>query len=185
MNSEITSAGSDARETITEETDAAGTVYEALAANPGATTTAIAAAAGIGKKGARSELLALEKAGAAARVKGGKPGVPDTWTLTATPDESDAPAAQPQGADDPVSGDEPRQGTDDTTAALDGIEKVREPPPTPGASSRPPRRASAARPAALAPGPGPGAGGAPRDLVQAHPYDNPTPSSPRVRSARP
>ena len=49
--------------------------------NPGATTAVIADTAGIGRPAAREALTAMEKAGTVTRVKGGKPGVPDTWTL--------------------------------------------------------------------------------------------------------
>jgi hypothetical protein len=67
--------------------NAAAAVHAALAAHPGATTTVIAATAGIGRPAARDALAALEAAGAAARTKGGKPGIPDTWNLAA-PDPS-------------------------------------------------------------------------------------------------
>lgn len=129
MNSENTSASTVTRETVTEP-DAAGAVREALASNPGSTTAAIATAAGTGKKEARRELLALEKAGTATRAKGGKPGLPDTWTLTAAPDEPEAPAAEPepQGADEAASGDEPRQGADDTAEPGEAADEAPQPP---------------------------------------------------------
>jgi len=56
-------------------------VWAALSANPGATTAVIADAAGAGRPAAPDALLAMEAAGTATRVKGGKPGIPDTWTL--------------------------------------------------------------------------------------------------------
>ena len=59
----------------------AAAVHAALAANPGSAVAVIADAAGTGKPAARDALLAMEKAGTATRVKGGKPGIPDTWTL--------------------------------------------------------------------------------------------------------
>ena len=59
----------------------AAAVHAALAAHPGSTVAVIADAAGTGKPAAREALLAMEKDGTAARVKGGKPGHPDTWTL--------------------------------------------------------------------------------------------------------
>ena len=59
----------------------AAAVHAALAANPGSAVAVIADAAGTGKPAARDALLAMEKGGTATRVKGGKPGIPDTWTL--------------------------------------------------------------------------------------------------------
>lgn len=58
-------------------------IYAALTARPGGATTAIIAdAAGIGRSAARAALAAMEVAGAVARTKGGKPGVPDIWAAT-------------------------------------------------------------------------------------------------------
>ena len=59
----------------------AAAVSAALAANPGSTVAVIADAAGTGKPAARAALLEMEKAGTATRVKGDRPGIPDTWTL--------------------------------------------------------------------------------------------------------
>ena len=59
----------------------AAAVHAALAANPGSAVAVIADAAGTGKPAARAALLAMEKDGTATRVKGAKPGIPDTWTL--------------------------------------------------------------------------------------------------------
>ena len=59
----------------------AAAVHAALAANPGSAVAVIADVAGTGKPAARAALLAMEKAGTATRVKGTKPGIPDTWTL--------------------------------------------------------------------------------------------------------
>ncbi len=59
----------------------AAAVHAALAANPGSTVAVIADAAGTGKPVARAALLAMEANGTATRVKGTKPGIPDTWTL--------------------------------------------------------------------------------------------------------
>ena len=73
----------------------AAAVCAALAANPAATVAVIAAAAATGKPAARDALLAMETAGTAARVKGGKPGIPDTWTLTGPAPHSTSPAADP------------------------------------------------------------------------------------------
>jgi hypothetical protein len=74
----------------------AAAVCAALAANPGGTVTVIADAAGTGKPAARDALLAMEKDGTATRVKGGKPGIPDTWTL-AGPAQADAGPEDEQG----------------------------------------------------------------------------------------
>jgi hypothetical protein len=73
----------------------AAAVCAALAANPAATVAAIAAAAATGKPAARDALLAMEAVGAAARVKGAKPGIPDTWTLTGPAPHGTSPAADP------------------------------------------------------------------------------------------
>ena len=59
------------------------------------TTAVIAAAAGIGRPAARDALAALETAGEVTRTKGGKPGIPDTWTLTAPGPSGNEPAAGP------------------------------------------------------------------------------------------
>src|SRR4029077_18507405 len=68
----------------------AAAVHAALAANPGSAVTLIADAAGTGKPAARAALLAMEADGTATRVKGTKPGIPDTWTLAApAPDGTD------------------------------------------------------------------------------------------------
>jgi hypothetical protein len=76
--------------------DPAAAVHAALTANPGATTTTvIAAAAGIGRPAARDVLTAMEAAGTVARTKGAKPGIPDTWTLTAARPARHEPSAGP------------------------------------------------------------------------------------------
>jgi hypothetical protein len=67
-------------------------VHASLAANPGGTVTAIAGAAGTGKPAARDALLAMEKNGTAIRARGGKPGVPDTWTLAGPVPDRPGPA---------------------------------------------------------------------------------------------
>ena len=71
-------------------------VHAALAASPGATTAVIAGAAATGKPAARDVLLAMEKAGTATRARGGKPGIPDTWTLADVTPDSAGPAADPE-----------------------------------------------------------------------------------------
>ena len=74
----------------------AAAVHAALAASPGATTAVIADNAGTGKPAARDALLAMEKAGTATRARGGKPGIPDTWTLTDVIQDGAGPAADPK-----------------------------------------------------------------------------------------
>src|SRR5581483_1727018 len=59
----------------------AAAIHAALAANPGSTVAVIADTAGTGKPATRDALLAMEKDGTATRARGGKPGIPDTWTL--------------------------------------------------------------------------------------------------------
>ena len=74
----------------------AAAVYAALAANPGSTVAVIADAAETGKPAARDVLLAMETAGTATRVKGGKPGIPDTWTLAEPAPDGTGPEAGPE-----------------------------------------------------------------------------------------
>ena len=70
----------------------AAAVHGALAANPGGTVGVIADAAGTGKPVARAALLAMEADGTATRVKGTKPGIPDTWTLAGPAPDGTGPA---------------------------------------------------------------------------------------------
>jgi len=106
--------------------DPAAAACAALAASPGGATTAgVADALGIGRAAARDALTALETAGTVTRTKGGKPGIPDTWTLTATepaghepgtgprPDE---PEAGSQPGDDPAAGDQDGPAEQEATA---------------------------------------------------------------------
>ncbi|HEY2261238.1 MAG TPA: hypothetical protein VGI96_01285 [Streptosporangiaceae bacterium] len=80
----------------------AAAVHAALSANPGGTVAVIASAAGTGKPATRDALLDMEKAGTATRVKGSRPGVADTWTLTApVPDDSGPAAGQDEQASQP------------------------------------------------------------------------------------
>jgi hypothetical protein len=98
----------------------AAAVHAALAANPGSAVAAIADAAGTGKPAARAALLAMEKAGTATRVKGTKPGIPDTWTLAGPAPDGTGPAEAPeagqpaQPADGPGGG--PGSAAEDETA---------------------------------------------------------------------
>ncbi len=67
-------------------------VLAALPAGPaGAAVAVIAARAGISTAAARQALLACEKNGTATRVRGGRPGIADTWA-PATPEASPAEA---------------------------------------------------------------------------------------------
>jgi hypothetical protein len=72
----------------------AAAVHAALAANPGGTVAAIADALGTGRAVVRDSLLGMEKAGTATRVKGARPGIPDTWTLAGPAPDAAAPAAE-------------------------------------------------------------------------------------------
>ena len=111
----------------------AAAVYAALEANPGSTVAVIADAAGTGKPAARAALLEMEKAGTAARVKGDRPGIPDTWTLVGPAPDGTSPAAAPEagqvgqpgddpaGSPDPAAEDETADGAghDGTAEAVD------------------------------------------------------------------
>ena len=99
----------------------AAAVCAALAANPGRTVAAIADAAAIGRPAVRDALLAMEAAGTAARVRGGKPGIPDTWTLAEPAPDPAGPAGpddeQPGDPDDsPVDGSPDGAGEDEAAA---------------------------------------------------------------------
>ncbi len=99
----------------------AATIHAALAANPGSAVAAIADVAGTGKPAARAALLAMEKAGAATRDKGTKPGIPDTWTLAEPAPAATGPAAGPQAGqpgEDPAGS--PDDAVEDETAGGTG-----------------------------------------------------------------
>ncbi len=113
--------------------DPAAAVHAALTANPGATTAVIATAAGTSPTAARDALTELQTAGAVTRTKGGKPGMPDTWTLTAHGPAGTEPAAGPaqddehavtsRPGDDPASGEQDGSGQQEasgTQASADG-----------------------------------------------------------------
>jgi len=93
----------------------AAAVHAALAASPGSAVAVIADAAGTGKPAARAALLAMEQAGTATRVKGTKPGIPDTWTLAGPAPAAAVPAAGPQ-AGQPGQPDQDRAGSPDGAA---------------------------------------------------------------------
>ena len=91
----------------------AAAVHAALAANPGGTVTVITDAAGTGKPAARAALLAMEADGTATRVKGAKPGIPDTWTLAEPAPGGTGPEAAPEAG-------QPGQPGDDRAGSPDG-----------------------------------------------------------------
>jgi len=107
--------------------DPAAAVHAALTANPGATTAVIATAAGIGRPAARDALTALETAGVVTRTKGGKPGIPDSWTLTAPgpfgneaaagSGQDDEHAVTSQPGDDPAGGEQDVSGQQEASGA--------------------------------------------------------------------
>jgi hypothetical protein len=142
----------------------AAAVCAALAANPGSATAVIAGAAATGKPAARAALLAMEAAGTATRVKGAKPGIPDTWTLAGpAPDgtgTADPEAAQPgQPGEGP--GSSPDGAGEDQTA--DGAGQDR----TAGTGDPAPEHGGEAEAGtSSAPGPGTGQPG-PGDAVPA------------------
>jgi hypothetical protein len=107
----------------------AAAVHAALAANPGSAVAVIADAAGTGKPAARDALLAMEKGGTATRVKGGKPGIPDTWTLTGPAQDDAGPedeqAGQPGGT--ASSPDGPRDDETAGEASQDGAAETASP----------------------------------------------------------
>jgi len=98
----------------------AAAVQAALAANPGSTVTVIADTAGTGKPAARTALLEMEKDGTATRVKGTKPGIPDTWTLAEPAPDGTGPEAGPEAGQPVQPGDDlagsPEGAAEDGTA---------------------------------------------------------------------
>jgi hypothetical protein len=98
----------------------AAAVHAALAASPGSAVAVIADALGTGRAVVRDSLLAMEMAGTATRVKGAKPGIPDTWTLA---DPAAAPpAGQPAG--DPAGS--PDGAAENETAGDTGQDRIAE-----------------------------------------------------------
>jgi hypothetical protein len=94
-------------------------VLAALSAEPaGAAVAVIAGHAGISTAAARQALIAHEKNGTATRIKGSRPGMPDTWTPAAAPE---APRGESQPAEAPGTGStaaagQPPAGPADATA---------------------------------------------------------------------
>jgi len=106
----------------------AAAIHAALAADPGSAIAAIADAAGTGKPAARAALLAMEQDGTATRVKGTKPGIPDTWTLAEPAPAATGPAAGPQAGqpgEDPA-GSPDGAVEDDETAGGPGQDRAAE-----------------------------------------------------------
>jgi len=169
----------------------AAAVHAALAANPGATVTVIAGAAATSKPAARTALLAMETAGTATRVKGTKPGSPDTWTLTGPAPDGTSPAPDPQTGQAGQPGEDPAGSPDgpgqDNTAGGTGpggaAETGDDPAPRDGDGAAAGPRTAGPRTAESGPGeqdddaapsssgsPDPDDGGAPAD--QADPADS-------------
>lgn len=98
----------------------AAAVSAALAANPGSTVAVIADAAGTGKPAARAALLDMEKAGTATRVKGDRPGIPDTWTLAEPAPDGTGPDAAPETGQASQPGGSPDVAIEDETAGGTG-----------------------------------------------------------------
>jgi hypothetical protein len=94
------------------------------AESAGATVAVIAARAGISVPAAWQALLARENNGTAARVKGSRPGIADTWTPAAPP----ATAAETPGA-----GGTPDDGRAAAKPAV-GTAEVGQPAPGPAQS---------------------------------------------------
>jgi len=121
----------------------AAAVSAALSASPGSTVAAIADAAGTGKPDARAALLEMEKAGTATRVKGARPGIPDTWTLADPRPDGTGPAADPEAGQAGQAGDDPAgspddAGEDETADATgqNGAAEAGDPVPEDGDSAR-------------------------------------------------
>jgi hypothetical protein len=107
----------------------AAAVHAALAANPGSAVAVIADAAGTGKPAARAALLAMEQDGSATRVKGTKPGIPDTWTLAEPAPDGTSPAADPQAGQAGQPGEDPGSpdgAAEDETAGGTGQDRTAE-----------------------------------------------------------
>jgi hypothetical protein len=121
----------------------AGAACAALAARPGGATTAVIAAdIGIGRAAARDALTALETAGTVTRTRGGKPGIPDTWTLTTSHETGaghgpdDEPPASSQPGDDPATADQDGPG-EDKAASGAAQQDASDGPADPGTSPAP------------------------------------------------
>ncbi len=92
-------------------------------ANPGSDVATIAGAAGTSKAATRTALLAMEKDGTATRIKGAKPGIPDTWSLAEpAPDPAGPQAGQP--GEDPAGS--PDSATENEAADDTGQDRTTE-----------------------------------------------------------
>ncbi|WP_084965371.1 hypothetical protein [Thermoactinospora rubra] len=82
-------------------------VWNAVLANPGATVTVIADAAGVTRTAAKTELAALAEAGRVTRVPGGQGDngrrLPDTWVPATATDTTDTPDVDADGGSDEAS----------------------------------------------------------------------------------
>jgi hypothetical protein len=97
----------------------AAAVLAVLSAEPaGAAVAVIAGRADISTAAARQALLAHEKNGTATRVKGSRPGIPDTWTSAAAPEapRGEVPPAEVPGAGGTADAGQPPAGPADGTA---------------------------------------------------------------------
>ena len=106
----------------------AAALHAALAASPGSAVAAIADAAGTGKPATRAALLEMEKVGTATRIKGAKPGIPDTWTLAYPTPDATGPAAGPHAGQPGQPGNDPvgslDSAADDETAGGTGQDRT-------------------------------------------------------------
>ena len=167
----------------------AAAVHAALTASPAARPPPrIATAAGISRPAARDALTALETAGTVTRTKGGKPGIPDTWTLTATEPAGNEPGAGPghddehadssQPGDDPAGEDQDGPGQQEAASGAGQQEaSAGTATPAPAQQARQPSLTTA-RPAA----PGRGQPGRTRTAAASH---EPGPRPPRPPTAAP
>ncbi|VVJ22692.1 Uncharacterised protein [Amycolatopsis camponoti] len=114
-------------------------VRAALADNPGATTAALAIAAGVGRSTAAKVLASWGRDGSAVRTAGDGPRNPDTWTLAVSDNAAPAGDATDTPTDVAASPD-PSSGTDETgtrpdttdTHAVPGDDPSNEPESTTG-----------------------------------------------------
>jgi hypothetical protein len=156
-------------------------VCAALAASPGSAVAVIADAAGTGKPAARAALLEMEKAGTATRVKGARPGIPDTWAPVGPAPDTAGPAADVEvgqagqtGEDPAGSPDGAAEGETAGAAAQDRTAEAGDPTPEDGDG------AGAGAPAA----PGPEkAEPEPHDARADHDHEDAVPGEPDAEAA--
>jgi hypothetical protein len=124
----------------------AAAVVSALTANPGgATVAAIAGHAQISVAAARQALAAHEKAGTATRVKGDRPGIPDTWKPAAA-NGSPAPEPGAVGTDEATPAQAPAAdgAGEPAPEGTDGMADARQPAADDGTAASGEAEASAA-----------------------------------------